>query len=241
MPRISPSPIQHTLWEIERRWGQGALTRASMLDAGRTISTGFAALDALLDRGGIAVGQMSAVAGMPTSGATTLVYRLIAGAQGGDGIAAYVDLSGTFDPEYAVGCGVALDRLLIAATRSPERGLAIALDAIRSEQVALVALDGSTAERQIDAEALERLRANVARTQCALVLLSRGIHHPALLHSLIQLRYAGWVVDAIGSVQGYRTRAEVLRDGGTERNRSVMLAIDLASMRRGTSEGEPSA
>ncbi|MBK8027201.1 MAG: hypothetical protein IPK19_38880 [Chloroflexi bacterium] len=241
MPRISPSPIQHTLWEIERRWGQGALTRASMLDAGRTISTGFAALDALLDRGGIAVGQMSAVAGMPTSGATTLVYRLIAGAQEGDGIAAYVDLSGTFDPEYAVGCGVALDRLLIAATRSPERGLAIALDAIRSEQVALVALDGSTAERQIDAEALDRLRANVARTQCALVLLSRGIHHPALLHSLIQLRYTGWVVDASGSVQGYHTRAEVLRDGGTERNRSAMLAIELSTMRRGTSEGEPSA
>lgn len=222
MSRTSADHLQQTLWDMQRRFGQGVVTTGDRLASGNRIPTGFTAVDAQLEGGGIALGQMSAVVGQPTSGATTLVYHLIASAQQGDRIAVYVDISGTFDAEYAVSCGVMLDRLLIINTSNPGRGLNMALDAVRSEKAALVALDWTT--RRMDNKYLDRLRANVARTRTALVMLMHNLQSPDLMHTALILRRQDWLTQG-DEVSGYHVRVKVLRDGGTERDKSADIDI----------------
>jgi RecA/RadA recombinase len=48
---------------------------------------------------------------------TTLAHRIVANAPGWRGVAAYIDLTGTLDPDYAARCGVTLERLLIVRPR----------------------------------------------------------------------------------------------------------------------------
>ena len=71
--------IQQTPFDLQQRFGVNAVgvlgDRVREVDP---IPTGFAALDAALGQGGIRRGQLSALVGTPTSGATTLALKLLA-------------------------------------------------------------------------------------------------------------------------------------------------------------------
>jgi hypothetical protein len=120
---------------------------------------------------------------------------------------------------------VALDRLLVVRHPNPARGIDIVLDVVRSEKAALVVLDWRT--RRLDEKHLERLRANVLRTRCALVVLMNRAPSLGAVYTLLKLERSDWLTDEAGDVHSYRTRATVLRDGGTERDRSASIDIAL--------------
>ncbi len=65
-----------------------------------TLLTGIPSLDGAI--GGIPRHAITLLHGLLTSGMSTLAYRLIAEAQRQDQVIVYLDLSGTFDAEYAV-------------------------------------------------------------------------------------------------------------------------------------------
>lgn len=217
-------PIQHTLWELERQFGAGVLIPAAQL-RGRYLSTGYPALDALLTGGGIAAGQMTAVSGTPTSGATTLVYRLIAQAQHAEGISAFIDHTGTFDAESAVAQGVQLDRLLLITARTAERGINMALDLIRTDTVALIALDW--AEGALSASTIELLRANIVRTRSALVVLRRTLPPLGGVYTALQFDRLGWLNGGDERISGYCVGVRVLRDAGNDSQRTTRIDILL--------------
>ena len=73
-------------------------TPAARLAPGRVVSTGFAALDAILGPGGLPRSASVALRGEASSGTTTLALRLVAEAQAAGLIAAWLDLSRSFDP-----------------------------------------------------------------------------------------------------------------------------------------------
>jgi len=80
-------------------------------DASALVATDVAVLDACL-RGGLPRGQLSEIAGPPSSGRTTLALQTIAASTRRGEIAAFVDTFDRFDVASAAAAGIDLDRLL---------------------------------------------------------------------------------------------------------------------------------
>ena len=101
-----PAALRTAVHEIERRWGlhaAGRLFGVSPREAG--FSTGIGALDEATGFDGIPRGRLSELTGAPGSGALTLGWRVLGAALEGGGLAAYVDLPGTFAPTAERGDG----------------------------------------------------------------------------------------------------------------------------------------
>ena len=88
-----------------------ALPPLQHADAASVSATDLASLDACL-RGGLPRGQLSEIAGAPSSGRTTLVLQMVAAATRRGEIAALVDPVDRLDVASVVASGVDLDRLL---------------------------------------------------------------------------------------------------------------------------------
>jgi hypothetical protein len=82
----------------------------------RRLSSGLAPLDALID-GGIPRGRISEITGRAGSGKTSIAASFAAFATRRGEVAAWLDASGTFDPESMAVAGVALRRMLWASMR----------------------------------------------------------------------------------------------------------------------------
>ncbi len=80
-------------------------------DASALIATDVAVLDACL-RGGLPRGQLSEIAGPPSSGRTTLALQTMAASTRRGELAAFVDTFDRFDVASAAAAGIDLDRLL---------------------------------------------------------------------------------------------------------------------------------
>src|SRR5689334_22043537 len=114
----SPQDLTTALATLQARWGPaapralgqgdpggvvGALATVPLPDPatipapqavpGRSVSTGFAALDAILGPGGLPRAASVALRGAPSSGATTLALRIAAEAQDTGLIVAWLDLA----------------------------------------------------------------------------------------------------------------------------------------------------
>lgn len=110
-------------------------------DADRVIGTGFAALDAILGPGGVPRDAAVAVCGGPSSGQTTLALRLVAEAQAGGAIAAWVDLARSLDPVEAVARGVQLEWLVVLQPESADEGISMAGSLLAGRSVDLLVID----------------------------------------------------------------------------------------------------
>jgi len=91
--------------------------------------------------GGIPRGRVTEIFGPESAGKSTLAYHIVAQAQKGGGIAAYIDVEHTFDPTYASHCGVKVDDLLISQPDSAEEALEITESLVRSGAVDVIVLD----------------------------------------------------------------------------------------------------
>lgn len=111
----------------------------------RTIPTGFPALDALLAAGGLPRAGTVVLAGAGSSGATTLALRVLAEAQAGGALAAWVDLPRALDPVEAVARGVRLEWLAVLVPDGPAEALAMAGTLLQARAVDILVLDLGTA------------------------------------------------------------------------------------------------
>ena len=130
--------------QIEKQFGKGSVMRlgeASAKLAVESIPTGSLSLDLALGIGGIPRGRVTEIFGPESAGKSTLAYHIVAQAQKGGGIAAYIDVEHTFDPTYASRCGVKVDDLLISQPDSAEEALEITESLVRSGAVDVIVLD----------------------------------------------------------------------------------------------------
>ncbi len=130
--------------QIEKQFGKGSVMRlgeASAKLAVESIPTGSLSLDLALGVGGIPRGRVTEIFGPESAGKSTLAYHIVAQAQKGGGIAAYIDVEHTFDPTYASRCGVKVDDLLISQPDSAEEALEITESLVRSGAVDVIVLD----------------------------------------------------------------------------------------------------
>ena len=186
--------LDRALKEIEKQYGKGAVmtlgeSRARM-DV-PAISTGSLALDLALGVGGIPRGRVAEIYGPEASGKTTLGLHIIANAQKGGGIAAFIDAEHALDPDYARKIGVDMENLLINQPDSGEQALDIVESLVRSNAVDVVVIDSVAAlvprveiegemgdqtiglQARLMSRALRKLSGAIAKSQTAVVFINQ--------------------------------------------------------------------
>jgi RecA/RadA recombinase len=220
MAEQGASRIQESMARIQQRWGEQALRPLRELSQVDAIPTGYPALDAALQIGGIPRGQLTTLSGIPTSGATTLTYRIIASAQGARDHTIYIDINGRFDPEYASLCGVELKRLLLLHPPDAHHGLAAAQDLLLNESLNVLVLDGV-----FPAEGLRPLLTPLHGSRCALLCLtSVSVSESAALE--LNCRRSDWIIHD-REIVGFRTAVTIEKNKFAPEGGSALLDMFL--------------
>jgi recombination protein RecA len=139
--------LKAAVGQIERQFGKGSIMKmgeASHVDVD-VVSTGALSLDVALGIGGLPRGRVVEVYGPESSGKTTLCYHVIAEAQKGGGLAAFIDAEHAIDPHYARRIGVNVDELLVSQPDTGEQALEIAEMLIRSAAIDVLVIDSVAA------------------------------------------------------------------------------------------------
>lgn len=189
--------LQGAMARLEARWGSaairlgdGSLTAGatalaplsessaspesgpSVRPSGEVISTGFAALDAILGLGGLPRQLTAVFRGAGTSGKTTLALRTIAEAQAQGAIAAWLDGSRSLDPLEAMARGVDLRWLIVLRPHDPTEGFWLAGSLLAGRTVDLLVVDLPPRLGAAHEPLLRRLAAHARRLGVRLILLA---------------------------------------------------------------------
>lgn len=180
--------------QIERSYGKGSIMRMGAESARLQIEgipTGALNLDAAIGVGGIPRGRMTEIFGPESSGKTTLCLHVIANAQIGGGVAAFVDAEHALDVLYCQKLGVDVDNLLVSQPDTGEQALEIAEVLIRSSAVDVIVIDSVAAlvpraeiegemgdshvglQARLMSQALRKLTGAVARSNTAVVFTNQ--------------------------------------------------------------------
>src|SRR6187431_566022 len=150
--------IDIAVGQIEKQFGKGSIMRLGQRGAIaqiESISTGAISIDYALGIGGLPRGRVIEIFGPESSGKTTLALQVIAEAQRGGGMAAFVDAEHALDAAYAQKLGVELDNLLVSQPDNGEQALEIVEVLVRSNSVDVVVVDSVAAlvpKAEIDGE-----------------------------------------------------------------------------------------
>ena len=139
--------LKTTVAQIEKEFGEGAIMALGGEHTGRIagISTGSLSLDMALGGQGIPRGRVCEVFGPESGGKTTLALHVVAEAQRGGGIAAFIDAEHALDPSWAKKLGVELETLLVSQPGCGEEAMNIAEMLIRSNAVDVIVIDSVAA------------------------------------------------------------------------------------------------
>jgi recombination protein RecA len=137
-----------TLGQIEKQFGKGAIQRLGAREAVQSvaaISTGSISLDYALGVGGFPRGRIAEIFGPESSGKTTVALQVVAQAQQGGGMAAFIDVEHALDPVYAKRLGVDVDNLLVSQPDYGEQALEITNALISSGSIDVLVVDSVAA------------------------------------------------------------------------------------------------
>jgi recombination protein RecA len=238
--------LEMAVAHVHRRFGHRSLVKGQLPTAiGVTspipcIPTGFPQLDRVLGIGGLPRGRLSEIAGLPTSGKTTLALKFLVQAQIDGGQVGYIDQARYFDPDYAYRCGLDLSRLLVGAPYDLREALAMIEALAQSGGLSALIFDAMDdfwtepeAVRRLIA-LLNRLITPLARSDMALLLLcaassdgsaplSALAHYASVRLQIVRERW----LRRHGDVRGYQARIEVLKNRFGPAGRSVTLKIEF--------------
>jgi recombination protein RecA len=140
--------IDSAVNQIEKQFGKGSIMKLGgeyAIPDIPIISTGSISLDRALGIGGVPRGRVIEIYGPESSGKTTLALQIIAEAQKGGGVAAFIDAEHAVEIGYAQQLGVKTDDLLISQPDTGEQALEIAEVLVRSGAIDVVVIDSVAA------------------------------------------------------------------------------------------------
>jgi recombination protein RecA len=194
MDRERMKAVELAVGQIEKQFGKGSIMRLGQKGAIQpidAISTGAISIDYALGIGGMPRGRVVEIFGPESSGKTTLALQVIAEAQRGGGMAAFVDAEHALDASYAQKLGVDLDNLLVSQPDNGEQALEIVEVLIRSNGVDVVVVDsvaalvpkaeieGEMGEAQMGlqarlmSQALRKLTGAVSKSKTCLIFINQ--------------------------------------------------------------------
>ncbi len=192
-PKENGASIEDTISQIETKFGEGAIIKlgdAPRVDI-KAIPTGSIGLDYALGIGGIPRGRIIEIYGPESSGKTTLALHVIAEAQKGGGIAAFVDAEHALDPEYSKKLGLNIKELLVSQPDTGEQALEITESLVRSGKIDVIVIDSVAAltpkdeiegdmgahhvgkQARLMSQALRKLTAIVAKSKTTVIFINQ--------------------------------------------------------------------
>lgn len=187
--------------------------------------------------GGIPRGRISEFVGMPTSGALSVALRSAVFAQKEGGAVVYVDLAETFDPDYAVYCGLNLDHLFLIVPRQPDKATEMIYDMAVGGGIGVLIFDTlltwSGQDQAYLWAWLQRLTNRLLHTHCAMIVLTpplitgQGWIDTAALR--IRFRNQGWLHES-HTVVGYQVQVNVLKNRFSPTRPTLSLVIKLENI-----------
>jgi recombination protein RecA len=186
--------LEAALSQIDRAFGKGSVmklgtqTKIAEIEA---ISTGSLGLDIALGIGGLPKGRVIEIYGPESSGKTTLALQVVAEAQKGGGVAAFIDAEHALDVGYAKKLGVDTAELLVSQPDTGEQALEIADTLIRSGAVDVIVIDSVAAltpkaeiegemgdslpglQARLMSQALRKLTASISRSNSMVIFINQ--------------------------------------------------------------------
>ncbi len=225
-----------TLSQIEKQFGKGSILRLGSKEAivqVAAISSGSISLDLALGIGGFPRGRMSEIFGPESSGKTTLALHVVAEAQRGGGLAAFIDVEHALDPIYARKLGVDIDNLLVSQPDYAEQALEItsalissgALDVLVLDSVAALVpkaeLDGEMGDSfmgvqaRLMSQAMRKLTGIVARSNTCLIFINQIREKIGIVFGNPETTTGGRALKFYASVRTDIRRIASIKDGET--------------------------
>jgi recombination protein RecA len=186
--------IDLAMSQIERQFGKGAIMRlgsdATFADI-PVIPSGSLSLDVALGLGGVPRGRVVEIFGPESSGKTTLALQVLAEAQRGGGLAAFIDAEHALDLPYARKLGVNVDDLLISQPDTGEQALEITEVLVRSGAIDAVVIDSVAAlvpraeiegemgdahmglQARLMSQALRKLTAAISKSRTTVIFINQ--------------------------------------------------------------------
>lgn len=137
--------IDNLIAEVNKKYKTGIIRKASDIKSIEFIPYSSPQMN-YLTRGGVPVGRMIELVGLPQSGKTTTALDIIANYQKKyDKYVVYLDAENTMDKEWGATLGVDWDRVILIQPESEygETLLDMLLDYVRSDKVGMVVLDSA--------------------------------------------------------------------------------------------------
>ena len=185
--------LEAALAQIDRAFGKGSamkLGQRQTLEI-ESIPTGSLGLDIALGIGGVPRGRVIEIYGPESSGKTTLALHIIAEAQKGGGVAAFVDAEHALDPVYARKLGVDTENLIVSQPDTGEQALEIVDTLVRSNAIDVLVVDSVAAlvpraeiegemgdshvglQARLMSQALRKLTGSISRSKCIVIFINQ--------------------------------------------------------------------
>jgi recombination protein RecA len=226
--------IDLALSQIEKQFGKGSIMRLGNKEAIlpiSVISTGSISFDAALGVGGFPRGRVVEIFGPESSGKTTVALQVVAEAQKGGGMAAFVDAEHALDPIYAKKLGVDVDNLLVSQPDFGEQALEIAEALVRSGAIDVLVVDSVAAlvpkaelegemgdshmglQARLMSQALRKLTGIVAKSRTCLVFINQIREKIGVMFGNPETTTGGRALKFYSSVRVDIRRIAAIKDG----------------------------
>ncbi len=186
--------LELALGQIEKQFGKGAIMKLGekhVIPDIDVVSTGSLGLDIALGVGGLPRGRVIEIYGPESSGKTTLALQVIAQAQKGGGISAFIDAEHALDIGYARKLGVKIEDVLISQPDHGEQALEIAETLVRSGAIDVLVIDSVAAlvpraeiegemgepqmglQARLMSQALRKLTGTISRSKTIVIFINQ--------------------------------------------------------------------
>jgi recombination protein RecA len=220
--------------QIEKQHGKGAIMRLgddSTRAGVEVVSTGSLALDLALGVGGLPRGRIVEIYGPEGSGKTSLSLHVIAEAQKGGGLVAFIDAEHALDPTYAKAVGVDIDGLLVSQPDTGEQALEIADTLVRSGALDVIVVDSVAAlvpraeiegemgdthvglQARLMSQALRKLTGSVSRSKTIFIFINQLREKIGVMFGSPETTPGGRALKFYSSVRLDVRRIDALKDG----------------------------
>ena len=220
--------------QIEKQFGKGSIMRLGQRNALvpiEAIPTGAISIDYALGVGGMPRGRVVEIFGPESSGKTTLALHVIAQAQHGGGMAAFVDAEHALDAQYAQKLGIDLENLLVSQPDHGEQALEIVELLIRSGGVDVVVVDSVAAlvpkaeiegemgdaqmglQARLMSQALRKLTGVVSKSKTTLIFINQLREKIGVMFGNPETTTGGRALKFYASVRIDIRRIATIKDG----------------------------
>jgi len=219
--------------QIEKQHGKGAVMRLGEgpIQQIDVISSGSISLDAALGIGGIPRGRVTEIFGPESSGKTTLCLHIIAEAQRGGGICAFVDAEHAMDVGYAKKLGVDTNNLLLSQPEFGEQALEIVETLVRSGALDVIVIDSVAAltpraeiegemgdpsmgvQARLMSQALRKLTSAISKSKTSVIFTNQLRMKIGIMFGNPETTTGGNALKFYASVRLDVRRIEAIKDG----------------------------